>query len=62
MQTFDPFRDMFLRTADGVRMHEAGRTALLLAEDAIVGLQQALSGQFVSDDELDEALGVQPGR
>ena len=29
-----------------------------LAEDAITGLRQALAGQFVSDEELDQALGV----
>ena len=34
----------------------------VLAEDAVAGLRQALSGQFVSDAELDEALGVAPVR
>ena len=35
---------------------------LVLADDAVTGLKQALSGQFVSDDALDEALGVTPAR
>ena len=35
---------------------------LVLADDAITGLKEALSGAFVSDDELDEALGVTPAR
>ena len=30
---------------------------VVLAEDAITGLRQALAGQLVSDDELDNALG-----
>jgi hypothetical protein len=29
---------------------------MLLAEDAICGLQQALAGKFVSDTDLDNAL------
>jgi PHD/YefM family antitoxin component YafN of YafNO toxin-antitoxin module len=29
---------------------------LVLAEDAIAGLRQALAGQFVSDEELNQAL------
>ena len=31
---------------------------LVLIEDAVTGLKEALSGKFVSDDELDAALGV----
>ncbi len=41
---------------------EAEHASLVLAEDAVTGLKEALSGQFVSDDELDEALGVTPVR
>ena len=41
---------------------EAEHDNLVLAEDAVAGLKEALSGQFVSDDELDVALGVTPGR
>lgn len=37
---------------------EAERARLVLADDAIVGLRQALAGQFVADEALDEALGV----
>ena len=33
---------------------------LVLAHDAISGLREALSGQFVSDDGLDDALGIKP--
>jgi len=33
---------------------------LVLAADALVGLQQASAGQFVSDEALDRALGVAP--
>ena len=38
------------------------RGAEVLAEDAIAGLRQAMAGQFVSDEELDRALGVKPAR
>jgi PHD/YefM family antitoxin component YafN of YafNO toxin-antitoxin module len=37
---------------------EAEHANLVLADDAITGLQQALAGQFVSDDDLDQALGL----
>jgi PHD/YefM family antitoxin component YafN of YafNO toxin-antitoxin module len=37
---------------------EAEHANLVLANDAITGLQQALAGQFVSDHELDQALGM----
>ena len=33
---------------------------LVLPDDAITGLREALAGQFVADDELDLALGVEP--
>jgi hypothetical protein len=37
---------------------EPERAKLVLAEDAIAGLKQALAGTFVSDEELDRALGM----
>ena len=50
------------RRLDYYHALEAEHANLVLAEDAVTGLEQALSGQFVSDDELDEALGVTPVR
>ena len=50
------------RRLDCYHALEADHANLVLAEDAVTGLKQALSGQFVSDDELDEALGVTPVR
>lgn len=50
------------RRLDYYHALEAEHASLVLAEDAVAGLNQALSGQFVSDDELDEALGVTPVR
>lgn len=50
------------RRLDYYHALEAEHASLVLAEDAITGLQQALAGHFVSDDELDEALGVTPVR
>lgn len=50
------------RRLDYYHALEAEHASLVLAEDAITGLQQALAGQFVSDDELDAALGVAPVR
>jgi PHD/YefM family antitoxin component YafN of YafNO toxin-antitoxin module len=41
---------------------EAEHANLVLAEDVITGLRQALSGLFVADDELDAALDVNPAR
>lgn len=48
------------RRLDYYHALEAEHANLLLADDAITGLQQALAGQFVSDDELDQALGIRP--
>jgi PHD/YefM family antitoxin component YafN of YafNO toxin-antitoxin module len=48
------------RRLDHYHALEAEHANLVLAEDAINGLRQALAGQFVSDDELDQALGVTP--
>ena len=50
------------RRLDYYHALEAEHANLVLAEDAITGLKEALSGEFVSDDELDEALGVTPVR
>jgi PHD/YefM family antitoxin component YafN of YafNO toxin-antitoxin module len=50
------------RRLDYYHALEAEHANLVLAVDAITGLKQALSGEFVSDDELDEALGVTPVR
>ena len=50
------------RRLDYYHALEAEHANLLLAEDAITGLQQALAGQVLSDAELDEALGVTPSR
>lgn len=50
------------RRLDYYHALEQEHANLVLAEDAIVGLRQALSGQFVSDDELDQALGAAPAR
>lgn len=50
------------RRLDYYHALEAEHVNLVLAEDAVTGLKQALSGQFVSDDELDEALGLMPAR
>jgi len=46
------------RRLDYYHALEAEHANLVLAEDAITGLQQALAGQFVSEEELDKALGV----
>ena len=46
------------RRLDYYHALEAEHANLVLAEDAITGLRQALAGQFVSDEDLDEALGV----
>jgi PHD/YefM family antitoxin component YafN of YafNO toxin-antitoxin module len=50
------------RRLDYYHALEAEHASLVLAEDAVTGLKEALSGQFVSDDELDQALGVTPVR
>ena len=48
------------RRLDYYHALEAEHASLVLADDAINGLRQALAGQFVPDDELNDALGVQP--
>ena len=50
------------RRLDYYHALEAEHANLVLAEDAVTGLKQALSGQFVPDDELTEALAVTPVR
>ena len=46
------------QTMSADQISEIELTNLVLVEDAITGLRQALAGQFVSDEELDQALGV----
>ena len=46
------------RRLDYYHALEAEHANLVLAEDAVTGLKQALAGQFVPDDELNEALAV----
>lgn len=48
------------RRLDDYHALESERARLVLADDAITGLRQALAGQFVADNELDRALGVEP--
>ena len=48
------------RRLDDYHALESERARLVLADDAITGLRQALAGQFVAYDELDRALGVEP--
>jgi PHD/YefM family antitoxin component YafN of YafNO toxin-antitoxin module len=50
------------RRLDYYHALEAEHANLVLADDAVTGLRQALAGQFVPDDELDLALGVAPAR
>jgi PHD/YefM family antitoxin component YafN of YafNO toxin-antitoxin module len=50
------------RRLDYYHALEAEHANLVLADDAVTGLTQALSGQFVSDDELNAALGVTRAR
>lgn len=46
------------RRLDYYHALESEHANLVLAEDAIAGLRQALAGQFVSDEELNLALGT----
>ena len=46
------------RRLDYYHALESEHANLVLAEDAIAGLRQALVGQFVPDEELDRALGI----
>jgi len=46
------------RRLDYYHALESEHANLVLAEDAITGLRQAFAGKFVSDEELDQALGV----
>ena len=48
------------RKLDYYHALEAEHANLVLATDAITGLREALAGQFLSDEEADEALGVKP--
>lgn len=46
------------RRLDYYHALEAEHANLVLTQDAIVGLGEALAGQFVSDADLDKALGI----
>ena len=46
------------RRLDYYHALESEHASLVLTQDAIAGLRQALAGQFVTDEELDQALGV----
>ena len=48
------------RRLDYYHALESEHASLVLASDAVAGLRQALAGQFVSGEELDQALGVAP--
>ncbi|WP_198086255.1 type II toxin-antitoxin system Phd/YefM family antitoxin [Variovorax sp. E3] len=48
------------RRLDYYHALEAEHASLVLANDAITGLEQALAGEFVSDAELDRALSSLP--
>lgn len=48
------------RRLDYYHALESEHARLVLADDAITGLRETLAGQFVADDELDLALGVEP--
>ena len=48
------------RRLDYYHALELEHANLVLAEDAVTGLRQALAGHFVAEDELDQALGVAP--
>ena len=50
--------DIDARRLDYSHALESEHANLVMAEDAIAGLRQAVAGQFVSDEELDQALGV----
>lgn len=48
------------RRLDYYHALQAEHAKLVLAEDAIAGLREALIGSFVPDEELEEAIGVRP--
>ncbi|MDE3011083.1 MAG: type II toxin-antitoxin system Phd/YefM family antitoxin [Pseudomonadota bacterium] len=48
------------RQLDYYHALEAEYANLVLADDAVTSLQQALEGDFVSVEDLDRALGVTP--
>jgi PHD/YefM family antitoxin component YafN of YafNO toxin-antitoxin module len=50
------------RRLDYYHALEAEHANLVLAEDAMAGLREAVAGQFVSDTELNQALGIAPER
>jgi len=46
------------RRLDYYHALEQEHASLVLADDAVTGLRQALAGQLATDDELDQALGA----
>ncbi len=48
------------RRLDYYHALESEHANLVLADDAIAGLREALAGQFLSQEELDQALGAPP--
>ena len=50
------------RRLDYYHALEMEHANLMLAEDAITGLKQVVAGEFVSDEDLDRALGVGPAK
>ena len=48
------------RRLDYYHALEQEHASLVLAEDAVTGLRQALAGHFATDDELNQALGAPP--
>lgn len=46
------------RRLDYFHALEAEHANMVLAGDALIGLRQALAGQFVSDEAVDRALGI----
>jgi len=48
------------RRLDYCHALEAEHANVVLVEDAVAGLRQAVAGEFVSETELDQALGIAP--
>lgn len=46
------------RRLDYYHALESEHASLVLADDAVTGLREAVAGQYLSDEELDQALGV----
>jgi prevent-host-death family protein len=50
------------RRLDYYHALESEYAYLMLAEDAITGLRQAIAGQFVPEEDLEQALRTTPAR